>query len=297
MDLRTYDELSFYHAHLLLFYPSLWTLVGVLAILVPPDGQPKSWPSIADFGSRFVVMSLAALRTTRHFGFVFPFVAFAGSIELSQLVRPSRSRSNRMHTQLLKALALPQHHNIEIAALVVHTTLTVVILEDPDWLPSAAVISNVAMRGEESVTDWQPAHDALAPLASGTVMMITMEELGGMRLVWRLSPYRPYKAQVVLRHQVNISHQTNRPTITDSVSIERLIERFPNDFVVESIESLGNTTRINDETQVILMCYAISAGVPTRSRLCAWSCNRESPTIQPVHCSELLRFSGRHDIA
>ncbi len=292
------DEFWFYHLRLLLFYPTLWTLFGVLAVLAALRCPRIAWLAIAVFSIGFLVMSFAAWKATRYLSFALPFLAVVWGIGLAEAVSLSRSHAITTRTRLAETLALPQRVGAAVASMAVVVALVIVFLGNAFWLRTAAVIGNVALPGEEPATDWRIARDALASWVADADIMITTEELGAIYFLGRsdirFSPSKLGEIPLDQRFEFGIDHRTGRPIITKPESVERLIECFPRGFVVGPIKHWGDPVLIGDEIQAILKRHAAEPiEVPKRSYLYAWGWKRQPASIQPPHCSNLMHFSGR----
>lgn len=291
------NQFWFYHLRLLLFYPTLWTLVGVLAILAVLNSPRLGWLGIAIFSISFLVMSFAEWKATRYLSFSIPFLSIVWGIGLERVVQLLRRHAIAMRMRLAEKLALPVRLGSAVAIVGMVVALVIVILANPFWLRTATVIGNVVLLGETPVTGWRLARDALASWIADADIMITTEELGAIYFLGRsdirFSPSKLDEIPWDQRFEFGIDHRTGRPIITKPESVEQLIECFPQDFVVGPIEHWGNPILISDEIQTILRRHAEPIEVPERSYLYAWGWKRESTSTQSAYCSNLMRFSGR----
>ena len=291
------DEFWFYYFRLLLFYPTLWTLFGVLAIFAVLDSPKIAWLAVSVFSFGFLLMSFAAWKATRYISFALPFLAIVWGIGLAGAVSLLRPHLIATRKRLADTLALSQRINSAVATIVMALALIILILGNPFWLRTAAVIGNVALPGEEPATDWRAARDALAPWVAQADIMITTEELGAIYFLGRsdirFSPSKFNEIPLDQRFEFGIDPRTGRPIITKPESVERLIECFPSGFIVGPSKHWGDPILISDVIQAILRRHARPIGVPERSHLYAWGWKRRPASAQPPNCSNLTRFSGR----
>jgi hypothetical protein len=291
------NQFWFYYLRLLLFYPTLWTLIGVFAILAILNSPRLGWLAITIFGLSFVLMSFAGWKATRYLSFSIPFLYIVWGMGLEQVSQFLRNHVIAWRKQLADKFALPERFGLTAATMSMVVATMIVILANPFWLRTATVIGNVALPGETPITDWRLARDALASWVSDADIMITTEELGAIYFLGRSDVrFSPSKLNEIPRDQrfeFGIDHRTGRPIITKPESIEQLIKCFPKGFIVGPIEHWGNPILISDEIQRILSRHAEPIEVPQRSHLYAWGWKREPDSTQPAYCSNLMRFSGR----
>jgi len=291
------NQFWFYHLRLLLFYPTLWTLFGVLAILAILNSPRLAWLAIAIFSISFLVMSFAGWKATRYLSFSIPFLSIVWGIGLAQFVQLLRRHAIAMRMRLAEKLALPERLGSAVATAGMVVALAIVILANPFWLRTTTVIGNVALPGETPVTDWRLARDALASWIADADIMITTEELGAIYFLGRSDVrYSPSKLRELPPDQskeFGIDFRTGRPIIAKPESVEQLIECFPRGFVVGPIEHWGNPILISEAVQAVLSRYAKPIEVPEESYLYAWGWDRAPRETKPSYCSDLSRFSGK----
>ena len=74
------DEFWYYHLRYVLFYPTLWPLTGVLAVLAAQRNSRITWFAVTVFGVSFLMTSFAAQKATRYFSYVQPLLAIIWGI-------------------------------------------------------------------------------------------------------------------------------------------------------------------------------------------------------------------------
>jgi hypothetical protein len=293
----TEGEYWFYYLRLFLFYPTLWTLIGVLAVFAIVRSPRITWLAIAVFGTGFVAMSLAPWKATRYLSFALPFLAIVWGIGLAEMVTRTKSYAPSLRAQLASKLSLPERYSNALAAGIMGGALAIVVLSNPFWLRTAAVIGNFALPGESPATDWRLARESLAPWIAGADIMITTEELGAIYFLGRsdvrLSPSKLAEIAEDQRFEFGIDFRTGRPIISKPESVERLIECFPSGFVVGPIQHWGDPILISEDIQAIIKRHAEPIEVPKRSYLYAWGWKRQYAANQASYCANLMHFSGR----
>ncbi len=82
---KSVDDFWYYHLRFLLLYPTLWTLVGLLAIAAVICNARLGWLAITVFGVSFLLASFAGQKEMRYFCFAQPFIAMLWGLGLAQL--------------------------------------------------------------------------------------------------------------------------------------------------------------------------------------------------------------------
>jgi hypothetical protein len=291
------DQFWFYHVRFFVLYPTLWSLVGILAVLAAVRSPKLAWFAVSIFSISFLLMSFAGSKNTRYLSFAPPFLAILWGVGLAYAF-PLLSRfAGAMRTRLIETLSLPQNLKGLAASVFVVVALSIVILMNPFWLRTAAMISDIALPYETPNTNWRAAHEALAPWVSDADIMITTEELGAIYFLGRsdvrFSPSKLGELAPNQRKEFGIDYRTGRPVISKPESLEQLIGCFERGFVAGPVEHWGDPIRINEAVQDVITRYAEPIEVPKPSHLYAWGWAREPQQTKPSYCSDLSRFSGR----
>jgi hypothetical protein len=283
---RTVDEFWYYHVRFLLLYPTLWTLVGVLAIAAVLRNARLGWLAIAIFGVSFLLASFAGQKEMRYFCFAQPFIAMLWGLGLAQIA-PALSAWLQASRQQL------QH--VPSGGVIVYVALAVVVVMNPFWLRSATIIGNVALPGETAKTDWRAAQVLLSPLIKSSEIVITTEELGAIYFLGRSDVrYSPNKIQEIpvdQRHEFGIDPRLGLPIISEPDSLEMLMTCFASGIIVGPIEHWGNPILIGKPEQEIIRAHARPIEVPGKSHLYAWGWSRPAAG-RPAYCAGLERYSG-----
>jgi hypothetical protein len=292
------DDFWFYHLRFVLTYPTLWTLVGLLAIAALIRAPRLGWLAVTVFGVSFLLASFAGQKGMRYFCYAQPFIAMLWGLGLAQIA-PALSgwlQSSRHH--LTRAGAGAGRLSDATTQLLVYSALAMVIVMNPFWLRSGAVIGNVALPGEIPRTDWRAARDALSAWIAESEIVITTEELGAIYFLGRSDVrYSPNKIGEIpedQRHEFGIDPRLGLPLISTTESLEKLMTCFRSGIVVGPIEHWGNPILVSEPVQAVIRAHAQPIEVPKKSHLYAWGWKRQALGDRPAYCAGLDRFSGLH---
>jgi hypothetical protein len=291
------NEFWFYHIRFLLYYPTLWTLVGPLAIFSIVRSPKFAWFAISIFSISFVLMSFAGTKNTRYLSFAPPFLAIVWGVGLAYVLPSLWRYLEGTRTVFINTFAMSPRLNSIGGSTAVALAISILLLTNPFWLRTATIIANVSMPFETPATDWDAAREALTPWVEDAGIMITTEELGAIyylgRSDVRFSPSKIRELAPDQRKEFGIDHRTGRPIITKPESLEQLIECFPSGLVVGPIEHWGKQILISEAVQAVIKKHAGPIEVPEESHLYAWGWDREPRDSESGYCSDLHRFSGR----
>lgn len=294
-NLKHKDDFWYYHLRFVLFYPTLWTLVGVLAVFAILRNARLAWFAICVFGISFVLMSLAGTKNTRYLSFAPPFLTILWGTGLAGALQLLRQHANDTRTRLVETIALPKQVGSRVVTAGVLLIASMVLLTNPFWLRTATMIGNITLPVDTPNTDWPAAREALAPWTTDADIVITTEELGAIYFLGRsdvrfsLSKFNELLGDE--KKEFGIDFRTGRPVISKPESMEKLIECFSQGLVVGPIEHWGDPILISEEIQAIITRHAKPIEVPKESYLYAWGWTREPAATKPSYCTNLSQFS------
>jgi hypothetical protein len=296
-NMANQNEFWFYHVRFLLFYSTLWSLVGLLAVFAVVHSPRLAWFAIVVFSVSFLLISFAGPKNTRYVSFAPPFLAIVWGLGLAYVLPPLRRFVAATWARFTETLALPQRLGSIVGAAFAAATLAIVVLTNPFWLRTATMIADVALPGENPTPDWRFAREALAPWTASAEIMVTMDDLAAMYFLGRadvnFNPSKLYELPLDEHHEFVIDFRTGRPTISEAESLEHLIECFQSGFVVSPISRWEDPLLISEEVHAIVAKYAKPIELPAESRLYAWGWERAEPTApRPDYCSDLSKYSG-----
>ena len=294
----TRNDFWFYHLRYLILYPTLWSLVGVLAIAAMLQRARLAWFAVTIFSISFLLLSFGGMKATRYISYAVPYMSVIWGVGLASMMPVLSRGANEARHRLTEWGALPQRFATKVGSWVVVSALVILVLMNPFWLRTATMIANIPVPTEKPYTDWRAARDALAPWKSNADIVITTEELGATYFLGRSDVrYSPSKlGEIGTRDQgfeFGIDWRTGRPVISKPESLELLIECFDSGIIVGPIKNWDDPLLISNEIKAMLKSHAAPIEVPKRSYLYAWGWKRESASTRSPDCSNLMRFSQR----
>lgn len=296
------NEFWFYHLRFLLFYPTLWSLVGVLTVLAVVHRPRFGWYCASIFGISFVLMSLAGFKATRYLSFAPPFLIILWAIALAYVIPPLQGFTAGVLARLKTTIAWPERLRSLLSSAIVAVVLAILAITNPFWLRTATVMAGMDLPGEAPTPDWRAAQATLEPWVRRANIVVAAEELGSMYFLGRadisLSASKlreiPYLMELPPEQyqEFDIDPRTGRPVISTAESLEHLMQCFPRGLVVGPISVWeGPVLGANAGIQDLLSRRAQRIDVPEESKLHAWGWSYAPAEPRPFYCSTLSRFS------
>jgi hypothetical protein len=292
------SEFWYYHLRYVLLYPTLWPLIGLLAVCAATRNARLAWFTATVFGVSFLVSSFAAQKATRYFSYVQPLLATLWGVGLAVVLPALWRYMDEARLRIASNLppAFPMRSGVGRALIA--GSIAVILLMNPFWLRTVTMIGGIAVPMETPLTDWRAARDSLTPWTRSAAIMITTEELGAIYFLGRSDiRYSPSKFDELphdQRFEFGIDPRIGRPIITKPQSLEKLIACFDSGFMVGPIEHWGKPILVSTAVQDVLRRLARPIDVPARSHLYAWGWRRPTGMAKPADCADLERFSGLH---
>lgn len=295
---RSVDDFWYYHLRFVLIYPTLWTLVSLLGIAAVIRQPRLGWLAITVFGVSFLLASFAGQKGMRYFCYAQPFIAILWGLGLAQVAPALSGWLQSSRHQLTRSGAGAVRLGNTTTRALVFLALALVIVMNPFWLRSAAVIGNVALPGEIPRTDWRAARDVLSPWIAESEIVITTEELGAIYFLGRSDVrYSPNKIRELREDRLpefGIDPRVGLPLISTTESLASLMTCFSSGIVVGPIEHWGHPILISEPVQAVIRAHAQPIEVPKKSHLYAWGWRRQEAGERPAYCAGLDHFSGLH---
>jgi 4-amino-4-deoxy-L-arabinose transferase-like glycosyltransferase len=288
------DAFWFYHAWYVLFYPTLWTVTGILALAawarVP---WPGSFATVV-FTAAFLLNSFAGPKSLRYIAYAQPLLFVVWGIGLAALLPALRRSVPWLRDGMAAALAFlgPRRAHTAAGSLVA-LALLMVVAANPFWLRTATMIADIPVPPEKPTTDWRRAAGALAPLLARVDVVVDTEELGPLYFLGRhdilYSPSKFGELPPGRRHEFGRDVRTGRPVIGSPEALERVFRCYPSGLFLAPESHLGVSHFLNPDVLLLLERYAQPVPLPEDAHVLAWHWQREDGPVPP-ECRVLPSF-------
>lgn len=267
----------FYFQWYFLYYPTLWTSIGILAALALTVQPRLAGFAITVFGVSFVLSSFAGPKSLRYIVYAQPFLFIIWGLGLAGLIGWLRGRFGPLRAALTRAFALlPEAAAHRLAGILLVIAVALTALANPAWVRSAAMLAGITLPGEISPTDWAAAEPYLRPALDSADILVTTEELAPLYYYGRadllLSATRFRELMDPDRPPFSADPRTGVPTIDEAADLVRVIDCYPNGLLLTQAKHWGPGARLRDaEVEALLREHAEPLPLPPRTALLAFT--------------------------
>ena len=290
-NLQHQNEYWFYYLRYFAFYPTLWTLIGLIAFAAIVRGRSLSWLAICVFASAFLIMSLAGSKNTRYVSFAMPFLAMVWGIGLAVVWPMFRQLIDQLRQRLSDSSQMGARQSELLGGTVTFLAVAVLLGSNPFWLRSVAIVSDVALPFENPVTDWQEAQSVLEPLIEHAQIVVATEELGAIYFLGRadiiFNPSKQRELAIDERVEFGADYRTGLPTIANPESLRQVMTCFQSGIVVGPQQNWGDPVRFNSHAVSVVSELAVPVEVPQSSHLFAWRWQNTQADPKSEICGDL----------
>jgi hypothetical protein len=289
------NQFWFYHAWHTLFYPTLWTLSGPLAILAI-----IKWPRLAGFlivvfAVGFLLNSFAASKNLRYLAYAQPFLFALWGLGLAALLTGAWSLLGQARQRLAASLApLPARSAQWLAGLLLALSLGFLLVANPAFLRSATLLAGITVPPELPPNDWEAARSVLEPLIAEVETVVTTDELHMLyhygRADYLLAASKFGELPPERRAPFGRDVRTDVAVINDVQSLELILRCHASGlFVTQSQHWPGGERTRAELAEVAPLLHALAEplALPPRSRLVAFAWHDLDPP-DSNHCAPLL---------
>lgn len=230
-NLSMKEQFWFYYVWYLLLYPTLWTTIGVMAILAIVRAPLLGGVATVVFAVSFVLTSFGGSKGMRYIAYAQPFLFVIWGLAIVVLLPALPDTVRRLAERLEAALAgLGRGARFTSRALVA-AGLATLLLANPFWLRTASVLADLPLGPETPDTDWRRAAPVLIPLLRETAVVVNTEELGPLFYFDRhdilFNPSKLAELPPEARSDFDRDPRTGRPVIGSLEALETVIRCSP----------------------------------------------------------------------
>jgi hypothetical protein len=237
----------YYHAFLLVYYPTLWPLVP-LAVVIGLAYRPRPTAFCASLVAiAFLLLSFAGPKAMRYFTFVQPFLFVLCGIALAEVWPRLRRFLEDVGTRALHWLGLGRLGRLgAYAALAVALVFT--IAANGAWLRSAANMFDFVVPPMKRQADWAVAKGDLAPWLADASIVLTTNELSALYYLGRYDVLISRSRLSELRDgdEFTIDPRTGRPVITAPESLALIMDCYPDGLIVADAARWDNRAQVSE---------------------------------------------------
>jgi hypothetical protein len=292
------DEFWYYHARYNLFYPSLWPLTGVLSLVALATRPVPASLALAVFAVGFLLNSLGGPKALRYLAYAQPFLFALWGIGLASLWPSLRGFAHGLVGQLTALLSpSPEWRwSARLARGLAIAGLLFLVLANPAWLRTMALLANATLPGEEPNPDWAAARPVLEPLLARVPVVVTTEELGALyflgRYDVRFSPSKMREIPEDQRREFAADPRTGRPVIAAPESLALIFDCYPQGLLLLASRQWDRDHIFSEALRRLIQDRTEPLRLPGRARVTAYAWNRPEGASRPAACAGLPRLPG-----
>jgi hypothetical protein len=288
----TVNHFWFYHVWLVLYYPTLWTLSGIIVIFAFIKNPRLTLFLLSIFVIGFILNSFAARKSMRYIAYALPFLFALWGVGLAYLLSHGVGLAGWLRERVADRFTLLKGGTARFAAraLLVLGVLFVV-LANPAWLRSVTLLASITVPPELPPTRWDLAAPVLGPVVETTDAVVTTSELGMLyyygRADYVLSANKFHELPAERRRPFGRDVRTDLPVIVEPADLERVMNCHPTGVVVMLAEHWLDGGRILPAvaaTADLVMARTRPLELPPRSRIRAFVWDNQG---QHDNCADL----------
>ena len=281
------DRFWFYHQWLMLYYPSLWPLVGVLGLLAATRWPRPGLLAVAVTATALLLSSFAGPKNLRYVAYVYPFLFVIWGLGLAAawpwLRDLGRALVVRLGERLPPPLAGP------LPGLLAGGAILLLVLANPFWLRTGLVLADVTIPPEEPNVRWSLARDELAPWVERAQVVVTATELETLyhlgRYDFLVSRSRLSELPAGRREEFARDFRTGRAVIGEAASLERVIDCYDSGLFIATVQQWNRGIQFDASARMLVERRLEPLSLPRGSQLVAYTWERPSPAERPADCT------------
>lgn len=268
------NDVAYYHVWLILFYPTLWTLLPVLLVAaLAARPRPALFAALL-FGIALVLHSFAGSKNLRYVFYVMPFLFALWGIGLA-IVAGGLIRLVRSHATLLARQLLPGARTVALAGLMLALAAIWIVAANAAFLRSTLMLADVTIPPELPPVRWELARPVLEPLLAEADIVVVTSELDALYFLGRYDVLVS-RSRIDERPGKNtpdfaLDTRTGRPIIAQPGSLARLMSCYRKGIVVTSTYRWRKAPMLDDAMADLIVRRATPVDLPRASRVLAFT--------------------------
>lgn len=218
------DRPTYYHGALLTLYPTLWTLLPLLALFAIAVYPALSLFAVSTFGGTFLLLSFAAQKSERYLFFVLPGFFIAASIALAHTI-PSLRRSLETVLDRLPGSPSPRTRSVlgwaSIAGVIVFA-----IGSNRAFAHSARLVLAPASLTYHAQPDWSGVAEWFRSSADSSAVVLSSAPTKAVYFLGRVDVSLDSR-QLEGRPEFSLDHWVKAPIVSEPESLKRIVSCTP----------------------------------------------------------------------
>lgn len=291
------DDFWFYHAFYLIYYPSLWPIIGLLCIAALATWPRLVWFAMVVFATGFLLNSFAGAKNLRYVAYAQPFLFILFGLGLAAIVPWLQRAAAAFERQLETNLGSIGLAGRRVSEILLWGSLLFVILANAAFLRTASLLADITVPPQNPDVRWQATRPMVEPLLDEVEVVVTMVELETLYFWERydllFSPSR--LSEMPGTGEFDADSRTGRPVISTTRSLARVVECTTSGLFVATTLRWGQPQFIDVGTMTFVKNSMTRLDLPARSQLLVFHWNGSRQAGPSPDCDQIRERLVRHD--
>ena len=281
------NDFWFYHFWLNLYYPSLWPIFP-LAALVALAHQPKpALFSVCIFVPALLVTSFGGMKALNYIFYIIPFLFVIWGIAFTSVITGLRNFTIDVASRGLVAVGIAPKR--WLVTTVIACTIGFMLLANTASVRAVAMLAGVTVPPEVVHPDWAAAAGPLRPWLDDASVVLTTSDL---ETLYFLGDYdvlinRSRLSEVPDKIEFGRDPRTGRPIVSTPESVALIIDCFPDGLIVTSKHRWRVPHQLDDATADLIIKRTAPLELPRSSQMMAFHWEGPPNSDAQASCADL----------
>lgn len=280
------NEFWFYHLFYVLYYPTLWPLIGFLTFAALARWPRPAWFAVVIFVTGFLLNSFAGPKNLRYFAYAQPFLFAIFGLGLAALLPWLGQMGSAFGQQLQTHLAGFGLARWRLPRLALGTALVILLLGNAALLRTATLLADITVPPQNPDVRWEETRPLVEPMLTEVDAVVTMVELETLYFWERydvlFSPSR--LGEIADAEEFAADFRTGRPVISTRESLAQLVDCTASGLFIAVASRWRQAQFVDAETVSFIEETMTRLDLPSRSQLLVYSWEHTSLTEGSPAC-------------
>jgi hypothetical protein len=284
------DEFWFYHVFYVLYYPSLWPLIGFLGLAALARWPRPAWFAMVIFVTGFLLNSFAGPKNLRYLAYAQPFLFIVLGLGLAAILPCLGRVGSALKQQLEAHLAAIGLARWRLPGIAFWVALLILLLGNAALLRTATLLADITVPPQNPDIRWGETRPLVEPLLTEVYVVVTMAELETLYFWERydvlFSPSR--LSEIGNAAEFAADQRTGRPVISTRDSLARLVDCTASGMFIAVASRWRQPQFIDAETMRFIEAAMTRLDLPRSSQLLVFTWRHAppdegDPACPPIH--------------
>jgi hypothetical protein len=286
-DEQTRNDFWYYHLWLTLYYPTLWSIFPVAALVALASRPKPALFSLCIFVPALLLSSFAGMKDLDYIFYAFPFLFIIWAIAFVAVVTGLRRFLLATAEAALGAIGVVPRTYLVTAVLA--ASLAFMLLANSATVRTVAMLAGVTVPPEVKHPSWTAAAEPLRPWLDHASVVLTTSDL---EMLYFLGDYdvlinKSRWSELSEKVEFGRDTRTGRPIVSTPESVGLIIDCFPDGLIVTSRHRWRVSHQLDDAIADLIIKRTVPIELPRESQIMAFRWERAPSAVAPVTCGDL----------